>query len=785
VETNESILENERKTLEIVISEMDKFINDNSYPPGTNIYALYEKQGFGDIYIFHTYIHSLNEQAKKYSSMKDSPYFGKIGIEENNNKETFYISSSPLYEVKCVRVIDWRSPMGALFYEASKAGYHLSTLPNRNSRVAILQKIRFSIQGSTLNDIIVDFFTSNSFQKGLESIVANEGSEHEAFGPSSNTLTEGLSQQSEKITKSENQKPLEADRFLSLDIQSRGDPKFHTIYKTIQTEQYRIMKLPSDKVVIINGVAGSGKTSIGYHRLAYLAYEERLSPLTPTKVLIIGPNRLFLSFIKELLPSLGIIGVRELTFEDWALMTLDLAEISKNGEIKRHIEITDKTTELFMNSKVDRTQKQKLWKRAKIKGGLRFGKALESIISEDFLPCPIQNDLTIADPDNGKKIKLLSIKELSSLWNNQSKNLTYNQKLNSFKTNIESIITQTTTNLSEKILWKTKFKRDVNQLLQDIAFKFSSYPIKVYEKIFEEKLFKIAFNSQEVSEIGDFTFNGKSIDLEDLASILLIKKLLSPEAYKKYDHLLIDEGQDFSPLHYKIFRMLSPSITILGDIAQGVVAHRGLTKWEDIDEIFPNKIIENMLVSYRSTLQITNLANELLPEVSKNKKAINLATPLLREGAYPKLIETTGELSLHHCLLNELNISQKDGNTSVCVITKLEKEAEEVYAYLRERGYDCQLITNRNLSFTLNERFTIIPINLSKGLEFNKVILYDVSKNKYDDSLTYDYRLLYVGITRALNDLVMLSNGSPVKLLAESKNIVFNKTNGNVDFIES
>ena len=170
-----------------------------------------------------------------------------------------------------------------------------------------------------------------------------------------------------------------AEDVLKRELDKRGDPKLQDIVKTIQEHQDQVIRTPSDGTLIINGVAGSGKTSIAYHRIAYLLYPDTHSNIQASRTIVFGPNRLFMSFVKDLLPTLRVQDVNQATFDDWALERMGLAE-RKNGRLARKIEICDASLTAFLDPKQPREVRANNWRRARIKGREKMQALLENFV---------------------------------------------------------------------------------------------------------------------------------------------------------------------------------------------------------------------------------------------------------------------------------------------------------------------------------------------------------------------------------------------------------------------
>lgn len=772
----------ENETLRFVLAYLNKLIYEYSVGSDSlDLHKLYERVGTGSFEMFLQLRPDIKRRST-YFSLKNSPYFGRFDIIEKGRPKKYYMGSNSEY-LDSIRILDWRSTLSQIFYEAQTEGYFKVEMSEGISKVPVFHKAHIKIQNSKLEDVIIafskdpvdferdeiieKFIDSRDIQRKPAKIVSQEEVR------SLSTGKYGDSQKDEKtreLTKGIKPVNLIPNRFLTNELQSRGDPKIHTIYRTFQANQYRIVRLPSDQVLVLNGVAGSGKTSIGYHRLAFLAFEERNEVLKPNKMIVFGPNKLFLSYVSKLLPSLQIHGVEETTFEDWALFKLGLYSQDDSGQRIRSLKVTDNASNEFLSQKFSRGMKRNIWKRSSLKGSLKFGLAIKKAVESGIRPCPFSTDIHIPVSVAANN-PIISKERLRQLWGKVPGHLPITEQ---FKILRDSILWTGTISTNSAEL-NEECKEYIDLQIKDM---YNFYPITIYSSILNERFSQseifLDFNKSELDILGSYSSDSTTIDLEDLAGILYIKFLIDPSSFYKYDHILIDEGQDFSPIHYVIFREICQnfSMTILGDIAQGIVAHRGLSSWDEIKEIF--KIhLENIDVSYRSTAQITNLANEVLPKIQRKKPIPSIPYP--RYGKKPSLYTVAKEEDLFHFLAKELNPNRQPKKINSGILTKSEGEAKKVFEFLGEAGLRSNLILNRDEIIDLQKGVTILPINISKGLEFEKVILFNVSKENYDDFVMYDGRLLYVGLTRALHELVIISKGVPSKLLSESNFIDFYK----------
>jgi hypothetical protein len=243
------------------------------------------------------------------------------------------------------------------------------------------------------------------------------------------------------------------------------------------------------------------------------------------------------------------------------------------------------------------------------------------------------------------------------------------------------------------------------------------------------------------------------IDIEDLPVVFKFFLLVSPPIIEKLDHIVVDEAQDLSPLQYSILKdyCSTESFTIVGDIAQGIFANRGLDNWEELQSVFSSKLhIDQISTSYRSTKEIVNLANFLLGRIGKG--GWTSAVPIDRSGEFPRIIKVSSFDELITTLVSDVEELIRSGHKNIGIITKSGVESESVHSALLEKtSIQYEIIRSRDSDF--NGGIAIMPAALSKGLEFDAVLILNADSKNYDVSTEYDGRLLYVAVTRALHIL--------------------------------
>lgn len=721
---------------------------------------VWEMMGGADKHTALVLLDITKQRNKTLLEMKRKPYYGRVDFIQNGAENSIYFGESSL-DLSFIKIVSWKSPFGSIFPQADYPKPIPINTPSGLTSITPFLKRHLSINNSVLMDVETvlppsekPIVVRNRFSTSTPGLVKE-------FVPASRTLTRILDQ--------------------------RGDPKVNEIYETIQLEQNRIMRLPHNNVLIINGVAGSGKTSIGYHRLAYLLYEQNEFKLNPKKVIVFGPNRVFLGFMKSLLPRLKVSGVKETTFDDWACDKIGL-DSSR---------LTDFATDKFVEPGFPNEEKKKLWKRSKVKGSLAYAALIKEYASIQNLTNPNFKELEISFPANRNKPVIITKDEQQKIWNNVNSLKGYYDKYhayeNSILSQVEYLVKQSdpqsldpdiiTKNnfLSEEArkelkkeaksiidLMRTKAQREINDRYKP--------PIKrLFRQMFTQ-LRQInnrikSLSQQMLKNIGTASSMIED-DLEDLPAIMYLQLLLGPSQIENYDYIVVDEGQDFSPLQYLILKEvnLTQQMTIMGDINQGIVAHRGIKSWDEIRAIFDLDVqIESLRISYRPTKELVTYTTEVLRKVyGKKINEDNIPLPYQRSGKQPEIHLALDERRLRQDIIALLKRFEASKTRSIGILTKTEIEATSVFDFLKTHAFTPKLVVDRNDHRELTEGITIVPITLSKGLEFEKVIMYDVSAIKFNNSTEYDGRLLYVGLTRALHELYILSVGNESSFISRN-----------------
>jgi DNA helicase-2/ATP-dependent DNA helicase PcrA len=697
-----------------------------------------------------------SKNLEDYGEAKEQPYFARIDFREyRKEKESFYIGKFGLGDSKTGDevVIDWRAPIADLYYSGTQGeAYYTAPIGIINGELSLKRKFLFKEE--QLKD---------AFDEGINEIIIKAGIGEE------NALT---------------------DEFLRINLEESISTKLKDVVATIQKEQNAIIRADKNGAVIVQGSAGSGKTTVALHRLAYLLYRYK-NKLSGDNILVIAPNKLFLDYISEVLPNLGVDKVKQRTFEE---LTMNILE-SKGKIFTKDKKLAEILEEL------ENEEVKYITNSSKVKGSLvyktmmdRFIKLLEKK-DGDVQSIKVEDYVLYEE----KEIKRLYSKDLVNLPINKRKDeikrylgLKYNEKVMSIMERVdfsyEYLIARTKKTLEDgeerrakltqiyderderKAYLKAKCKRD----FEDYFVKWKGIDTKdLYYSIFkDEELFKEVTASKIPASLAEFmkkeietNILNNVIDSDDLAPMLYLKmKIEGIEDKHIYAHIVIDEAQDYSFFQMYVIKQLASngSLTIVGDVGQGIYYYKGINSWDNmIHEVFNSEAAYMPLTqSYRSTIEIIQVANKVLEKQENNLKP---AIPVLRHGPKPEIIEFKEYKEFAESLDNIVDKVIKKGKKSVAVIGRTHNECKKIKEILKKySSKEWNILKDTDSSLNLEN--IIIPSYMTKGLEFDCVVVYNCNRENYDTS-ELDKKLLYVVLTRALHMEYIFYKGEISELL--------------------
>jgi DNA helicase-2/ATP-dependent DNA helicase PcrA len=586
------------------------------------------------------------------------------------------------------------------------------------------------------------------------------------------------------------------DQFLQAHLGASADNRLKEIVSTIQAEQNRIIRADLKTPLIIQGVAGSGKTTIALHRIAYLIYNYEGS-FRPENFMIIAPNRFFLNYISEVLPELGVERVRQTTFEEFAL---DLI-----GEKIKVKDANYRLTDFLTRGNTSEAQAQMELEKQMIafKSSMAFKEILDQYMAQIEQTLIPETDFRIGDwviyshreilelffRDYRSWPVLKRVQELKKHFNKRLKDRKeeYIEKLQSqCQLRIErlklgmpeseqrhQLIIETIDRKNERVKEVERFvKEGVKEYFNKIS-KLS--PVKYYRDLLTDPKLLACYAEEGVSpELLEFlrretlaNLNLGRIELEDLAPLVYLKFCFyGLEERIPVRHIVIDEAQDFSVFQlYAVKKIIKDSsFTIFGDLSQGIHSYRGLNDWQLVRrEVFEDEASEFLTLeqSYRTTVEIMEAANKVISRI--NKGQLVLARPVVRHGDKVQVIKKNNITEIVKAIEGEIAEIRETGYQSIAVICKTIEECKKFAKHFKT-GKAPVIMTGKETEY--RSGLVMLPSYLAKGLEFDAVIIANADNVNYRQN-ELDTKLLYVMMTRPLHKLYIYYTGELTPLLSE------------------
>ena len=673
----------DKKKSEII--EAKKDVRENTEH---GITSLYTSDGFEALVELSQYINPVTDKIIDYEEeehkilllekMIKSPYFARIDFkfDDEDEFEKIYIGRSSLRKnsYQEMYVYDWRSPIASVFYRFM-TGEAFYDAPCGRVTGELNLKRQYEIKNGTL-----EYFFDSDVQ-----IV---------------------------------------DEFLRQLLSQNTTAKMKAIVETIQHEQDVVIRDMENDLLMVQGVAGSGKTSIALHRAAYLMYQGLQTKLSANNIMIISPNSIFEQYISNVLPELGEDNVISSVFEDILSELLNGRKIQSRNDFLENLIVNSKYKEISRNS-------------IEFKTSSFFREILDQFLIdiprqwiefEDVyyegkcvVSGQILKDKILGRPETPLGIKLEQLEDyiLEQIFGT-GKGRGHKEEKNLIKQEIQKFI-----------------KIDIVEL----------YKILFSNEAYFYSLLQNSNPSQNIKNIWKYTKENLEADslYYDDAIAYLYLKIYGTNKYKNIKQVVIDEAQDYYPLQYEIFNLVfsNAKFTILGDMKQTLAKKEDISFYEQIQKILNKKKSSLIMLdkSFRCTNEILNFSLKFI-EQSSQIKSFN------RNGDSPKVyIADNSEIFIDE-IVKEIKLCQEKGFQSICLICKTEKNSTYLFNKIKHK-LDIQLIKNGSAS-DLQGVF-ILPVYMSKGLEFDTVLICDADSQNYHDE--DDKNLLYVACTRALHKL--------------------------------
>lgn len=604
---------------------------------------------------------SVINKHKRLTKILAIPYFGRIDFlekKENSKVMPIYIGIHTFYdpESRATLIHDWRAPVSSMFYdhELGEAGYRS---PSGEIKGVISLKRQYRIRGGKMEFMIESALTVH-------------------------------------------------DDILQKELSSNVDDKMKNIVATIQREQNQIIRNEDIRTLIIQGVAGSGKTSIALHRIAYLLYTFRDS-ISSKDILIISPNKVFSDYISNVLPELGEETVPETSMEQILSGVLE-----HKYKYQTYFGLVNELLEKPSSSLIDRIA---------YKASFGFISELDKFILH------IENTyFKAADVKLTKYITIPApfIEEQYLRFNRYPIRRRFDAMADYMLDMLKIQYAFTVTTAGRNLLKK------------EIRLMFAgNNDIQVYKDFFKWTNNPGMFKMRK----------GHTLEYSDLAPLAYLHLALEGNGNQPFrvKHLLIDEMQDYSPIQYKVIQKLFPCRkTVLGDAGQSVNPY-GSSTAETIQKSLTASEIMKLCKSYRSTFEITDFAQKIHPNAELE--------PVARHGEKPQILQFGSAVEELSGIMGLISTYRKSGYKSLGIICKTEQQAREMADMLKSYANDISFLSSQSSAFV--QGIVIISAHMAKGLEFDEVIIPQTDERNYRSEI--DKSMLYVAVTRAMHRLTL------------------------------
>ncbi len=588
------------------------------------------------------------------------PYFARIDFRGDGSDlaEICYIGKVGVFDTDDTLVtVDWRAPIAALYYD-SNLGAATYRAPDGEICGQMLTKRQYDIESGILNSY----------------------------------------QDVDTVSNDEILKP-----YLGVNAENR----LKNIVASIQQEQNLIIRERFGQNLIVQGVAGSGKTTVALHRVAFLVYNH-IDKIKPEQYLVIGPNTFFISYISGVLPDLDVNNVVQSTFENLAKTFVD--ENFQVNPVEKNL--------LMAMSGEDMT-----WHRHKTT--MDYKAEIDAFLENFYTNLIPSEDFVI------------SFGTKSSLGTVLIKHAT-----------IKKIYQELDRNIYKDVA--TRIEKACLLLSNQLENTYGQGFLKELRKHFSKA------NVKATTLYNEFLGQPKlkKYDFEDLAALMYIKyKLTGKGDLGELKHVVIDEAQDLGKFHFYVIRQIlqDASFSIFGDLAQSIYGHRGIENWKGVaEDVFAGHCqVMELVKSYRTTIEIMQVANRI-----NRHLGLNEAEAVIRHGKDVSFTEFFNDQDQIELVIDKIAGFKEAGHKTIAVICKEPKGAEQMEKNLRAKGLEIKSITSSDHEY--EGGMCVITSHLAKGLEFDAVIVADASSIQYVPGNVLDMKLLYVALTRALHELEVL-----------------------------
>ncbi len=637
------------------------------------------------------------------------PYFGRIDYRETGDQTSYclYLGKNGVRRnITENMIIDWRAPICSVYYENDIGRSSYLTPGGEQIEIDLFLKRTYEIENSKL----IDFYDSD--------VVAN-------------------------------------DEFLTKYLSKNKEVVLGEIIATIQKEQNEIIRDTPWHSVIVQGVAGSGKTTVAMHRISYILYNYK-DKFRPDEFYIIGSNKMLLNYITGVLPNLDVYNVNQMTMEEFLISLLDKDFDYKKGKysLTNSFLKLDKGTSRRGESSQEVSSKE-MSELKRFKGSIHFIRALMAYMKQYEINTVTTETVTVDRQVLYSREEILyfldffqelPLQEKIDLLN---KRLAYKIKSLGEETEMKKEDLRAEINKYRNYFGNRSKKPDLMGIYQDFLGS-----LREDRKRYLNQGIQVA--GEEITGLLLQELAGKRLDIYDLGMLNYIKRRIKmTRDYEYVGHMVIDEAQDFGVMLFQIFKVLfkNCTYTIMGDVSQNIYYDTGMNDWEILkQEVFSAEKDRFYVLakSYRNTVEISEYASRVLRKCSFKTYDIE---PIIRHGKEVILIRAGNEKQMAGETVSLVKSIQASGYDTIAIICRTVEETGKVRKLLSSSLDIEQSEEMENMTFSNGTM--VLPIHMTKGLEFDAVILWNPDEESYRMG-DEDAKLLYVAITRALHELYIV-----------------------------
>ena len=644
---------------------------------------------------------------KRNQRATKKPYFGRIDFldETLQKEEALYIGRGGIAkDTTHQMVVDWRAPVANAYYENGLGECSYCAPDGRELPIRLDLKRTYEID----NGKLLDYFDTE--------VIAND-----------ELLTKYLAKNKQTVL---------------------GE-----IIATIQKEQNDIIRKTPYHNIIVQGVAGSGKTTVAMHRISFILYNyaERFRP---EDFYIVGSNRILLEYITGVLPDLDVYGIRQMTmeqlfvrllYEDWDEQSCSILENTAAAQGSM-----DRGTFGWFQALTEfgaRIEAERICMDSVVLDRRQFVEGLKGGVAGVF-------DEREGEPQPSDLVELLSGKAIRDYV--EQTNASVQTKINM---------------LNERLIIKIKDEFLKNGLRY--SEKERKAILKEYRGYFGKKIFDISifelyqrFLLEQKEKGYEVSVPEQAYDVYDLAALAyLYKRMKETEVISEAHHVVIDEAQDYGMMAYAVLKycMKDCTYTVMGDVSQNIHFGFGLADWEELRKLLCSQDGDSFGIlkkSYRNTVEISEFATGILHHGSFEPYPVE---PIIRHGKEVEIMQFPTKRELYEETARRCRAWQKQGLNTIAIVCRTPEKAELV---ARQLGRLIPVCESNLEKAVFSDGIMVLPVVYTKGLEFDAVLIFDPDKEEYpvDDGHA---KLLYVAATRALHELCVLYREDLTGLIAE------------------